>query len=189
MAGYIETFRKVVDPDELDHLGHMNVQYYFAAIGSAITSFQIELGLTPTDMRDVVAWLCCDPLDPVPVVDKTTLAIGRSPDCDLVLRHKSVSRKQAWIEVADRVLNFRDKGSSNGTFVNGEKVSKKRLKEGDRILVGTSIIKLVAASEHSSPGNDLRDPVTGALLTPQSVPRVTRHGGTTATGSISGLLV
>jgi len=29
----------------------MNVQYYFAAIGSAITSLQIALGLTPTDMR------------------------------------------------------------------------------------------------------------------------------------------
>ena len=52
MTGYIETFRKVVDPDELDHLGHMNVQFYFAAIGSAICSFQIELGLTPTDMRE-----------------------------------------------------------------------------------------------------------------------------------------
>lgn len=52
MAGYMETFRKAVSPSELDHLGHMNVQYYFAAIGSAITSFQISLGLTPTDMRE-----------------------------------------------------------------------------------------------------------------------------------------
>ena len=52
MSGYIETFRKAVSPSELDHLGHMNVQYYFAAIGSAITSFQIGLGLTPTDMRE-----------------------------------------------------------------------------------------------------------------------------------------
>ncbi len=52
MSGYIETFRKAVSPSELDHLGHMNVQYYFAAIGSAITSFQIRLGLTPTDMRE-----------------------------------------------------------------------------------------------------------------------------------------
>jgi len=51
LSGYIETFRKVVSPSELDHLDHMNVQYYFAAIGSAITSLQIALGLTPTDMR------------------------------------------------------------------------------------------------------------------------------------------
>ncbi len=36
-----------------------------------------------------------------------------------------------------------DMGSTNGTFVNGEKVKKARLKEGDRILIGTSIMKLV----------------------------------------------
>jgi acyl-CoA thioesterase FadM len=52
MGEYLETFRKVVSPAELDHLGHMNVQYYFAAIGSGITSFQIALGLTPSDIRD-----------------------------------------------------------------------------------------------------------------------------------------
>jgi hypothetical protein len=41
---------------------------------------------------------------------------------------------EIWIE---------DIGSTNGTFVNGEKVQKQRVKEGDRILVGTSIIKIV----------------------------------------------
>lgn len=52
MSGCIKTFHKAVSPAELDHLGHMNVQYYFAAIGNAITSFQIALGLTPSDMRE-----------------------------------------------------------------------------------------------------------------------------------------
>src|SRR5204862_2319439 len=33
--------------------------------------------------------------------------------------------------------------STNGTFVNGEKVRKADLKDGDRILIGTSIIKIV----------------------------------------------
>lgn len=116
------------------------------------------------------------------------ILIGRSSDLDMVLVEDMVSRQHSRITTHNGELYIEDLGSTNGTFVNGEKVSKKRLKEGDRILVGTSIIKLVAASEHSSPGNDLRDPVTGALLTPQSVPRVTRHGGTTATGSISGLI-
>lgn len=52
MTKYLETFRNVVSPDQLDHLGHMNVQYYFAAISGAISSFQIAIGLTPTDMRE-----------------------------------------------------------------------------------------------------------------------------------------
>ncbi|NKB55321.1 MAG: hypothetical protein GKS00_03200 [Alphaproteobacteria bacterium] len=52
MSKYIETYRNIVSPAELDHLGHMNAQYYFAAIGGGITSFQIALGLTPSDMRE-----------------------------------------------------------------------------------------------------------------------------------------
>jgi hypothetical protein len=40
---------------------------------------------------------------------------------------------------------IQDMGSTNGTFVNGEKIAgRAQLHEGDRILVGTSIIKLVA---------------------------------------------
>jgi hypothetical protein len=42
---------------------------------------------------------------------------------------------QIWIE---------DLGSTNGTFVNGEKIKRARLKEGDRVLIGTSILKLIA---------------------------------------------
>ena len=43
--------------------------------------------------------------------------------------------EQIWIE---------DLGSTNGTFVNGEKIKRARLKEGDRVLIGTSILKLIA---------------------------------------------
>ena len=40
--------------------------------------------------------------------------------------------------------HIQDLGSTNGTFVNGEKIRKAELKDGDRILIGTSIIKIVA---------------------------------------------
>jgi hypothetical protein len=54
-----------------------------------------------------------------------------------------VSRKHAKISVAHGKITIEDLGSTNGTFVNGEKVKTSRLKEGDRILIGTSILKLV----------------------------------------------
>jgi hypothetical protein len=38
-------------------------------------------------------------------------------------------------------------GSTNGTFVNGERIKFAKLKEGDRVLIGTSIIKLVGVDE------------------------------------------
>jgi pSer/pThr/pTyr-binding forkhead associated (FHA) protein len=72
------------------------------------------------------------------------IVIGRSSDLDMVLVEDMVSRKHAKISTAAGQITIQDLGSTNGTFVNGEKIKKVRLKEGDRILIGTSIIKLVS---------------------------------------------
>jgi pSer/pThr/pTyr-binding forkhead associated (FHA) protein len=71
------------------------------------------------------------------------VVIGRSSELDMVLVEDMVSRKHAKITVAEGRILIEDLGSTNGTFVNGEKVRQARLKEGDRILIGTSILKLV----------------------------------------------
>jgi hypothetical protein len=54
-----------------------------------------------------------------------------------------VSRKHAKISTSGDQIFIQDLGSTNGTFVNGEKIKRVRLREGDRVLIGTSIIKLV----------------------------------------------
>jgi hypothetical protein len=71
------------------------------------------------------------------------IIIGRSSDLDMVLVEDMVSRKHAKITTDDHAVTIQDLGSTNGTFVNGEKVRKADLKDGDRILIGTSIIKIV----------------------------------------------
>ena len=71
------------------------------------------------------------------------IIVGRSSELDMVLVEDMVSRKHAKITTAGDQIIIQDLGSTNGTFVNGEKIKKVRLKEGDRILIGTSIIKLV----------------------------------------------
>jgi pSer/pThr/pTyr-binding forkhead associated (FHA) protein len=78
------------------------------------------------------------------------IIIGRSSDLDMVLVEDMVSRRHAKITSSATDVYIQDLGSTNGTFVNGEKISRARLNEGDRILVGTSIIKLVAADLTSS---------------------------------------
>ncbi len=75
-------------------------------------------------------------------VDKQVV-IGRSSELDMVLVEDMVSRKHAKITVGDGRILIEDLGSTNGTFVNGEKIKQARLKEGDRILIGTSILKLI----------------------------------------------
>src|SRR3712207_855247 len=72
------------------------------------------------------------------------IVIGRSSELDMVLVEDMVSRKHARIMVNGiGQISIEDLGSTNGTFVNGEKVKQATLKEGDRILIGTSILKLI----------------------------------------------
>jgi hypothetical protein len=81
-----------------------------------------------------------------PLQDAGELVIGRSSELDMVLVEDMVSRKHAKISLAPGQITISDLGSTNGTFVNGEKVKRARLKEGDRILIGTSILKLVSGA-------------------------------------------
>ena len=62
--------------------------------------------------------------------------IGRGEDCHLRPHSKSVSRKHCAIVVEEGVAAIEDFDSTNGTFVNGERVQKRRaLKNGDHITV------------------------------------------------------
>jgi hypothetical protein len=81
-----------------------------------------------------------------PLRPNREIVIGRSSDLDMVLVEDMVSRKHAKIMTYDQTVSIQDLGSTNGTFVNGEKVRRVDLKDGDRILIGTSIIKLGTAS-------------------------------------------
>jgi hypothetical protein len=72
------------------------------------------------------------------------IVIGRASDLDMVLVEDMVSRRHARIACSDTQILIEDLGSTNGTFVNGEKIDRASLKEGDRVLIGTSILKVVA---------------------------------------------
>jgi hypothetical protein len=67
--------------------------------------------------------------------------IGRSTDADIVLDDAGVSRKHAEVRVMDdgraRVI---DLGSTNGTYVDGERVHAGNLTEGSTITVGRTRI-------------------------------------------------
>ena len=80
-----------------------------------------------------------------PLPANREIVVGRSSELDMVLVEDMVSRRHAKIIVSDEQIVIQDLGSTNGTFVNGEKIKRAKLNEGDRILIGTSIIKLVAA--------------------------------------------
>jgi pSer/pThr/pTyr-binding forkhead associated (FHA) protein len=81
-----------------------------------------------------------------PLDEFQEIAIGRSSDLDMVLVEEMVSRRHARITMEQGVVSIEDLGSTNGTFVNGEKIQRATLQEGDRVLIGTSILKLVTVA-------------------------------------------
>jgi Domain of unknown function (DUF4388)/FHA domain len=77
------------------------------------------------------------------MVPNKEIVVGRSSDLDMVLVEEMVSRKHARIAYENDAIVIEDLGSTNGTFVNGEKIKRAQLKEGDRVLIGTSILKVI----------------------------------------------
>ncbi len=85
-----------------------------------------------------------------PLGDSMEILVGRSSDLDMVLVEDMVSRRHARIACSDQQIVIEDLGSTNGTFVNGEKIKRTSLKEGDRVLIGTSILKVVQIDPNAS---------------------------------------
>ena len=48
----IETYRATVAPHQCDHLGHMNVQHYFAAVSDGMFALMSHIGLGASQIRE-----------------------------------------------------------------------------------------------------------------------------------------
>jgi predicted component of type VI protein secretion system len=64
--------------------------------------------------------------------------LGRSGDVDVPLDDAGVSRRHAEVHVSDGRARVVDLGSTNGTFVDGERVTTGELRDGSTITVGRS---------------------------------------------------
>src|SRR4029453_512412 len=64
------------------------------------------------------------------------VVIGRSPECQIVLKDFGISRNHAKVVVDEDGVRIQDLKSKNGTQVNGQPVTEAPLKDGDRILLG-----------------------------------------------------
>jgi diguanylate cyclase (GGDEF)-like protein len=73
-------------------------------------------------------------------VSTTDTVMGRSPDVDVIIEDEGVSRQHAKIENREDGMVLMDMGSTNGIFVNGKKVKRHYLNDGDRLQIGSTTI-------------------------------------------------
>jgi pSer/pThr/pTyr-binding forkhead associated (FHA) protein len=74
------------------------------------------------------------------VIDRFPMVIGRSPDADIRLDDRWVSRRHCELEMIAGCLFVRDLGSKHGILVNDMPVEESPLQPGDTLNVGLSTI-------------------------------------------------
>jgi pSer/pThr/pTyr-binding forkhead associated (FHA) protein len=76
---------------------------------------------------------------------KPPCTIGRK-NSDLILDDRFISRRHAELKIVENILTIEDLGSKNGTMVNGETVTKKRLiTPNDLIFIGSTKLRVTPA--------------------------------------------
>jgi hypothetical protein len=83
----------------------------------------------------------------------TEVTVGRLPDNAIQLEHASVSGHHATFRLDGQDYVVRDLDSTNGTRINGEKISQQKLRRNDKLRLGN--IELLYDSEHAPPGEPM----------------------------------
>ncbi len=91
----------------------------------------------PSPRRHVLVWGSQE----LPLTEGGNL-LGRESEASVWIRHPSVSREHARIDVAGEVAELVDLGSKNGTYREGARVTDRvRLRSGDEVRVGTVVLR------------------------------------------------
>ena len=80
--------------------------------------------------------------------------LGRAKECEFSVPYKLLSREHAALMVKGNELHVEDLGSANGCFVNGERVQKSVLRNGDKVAFAKLAFTVVAPLASLSPASD-----------------------------------
>lgn len=83
-------------------------------------------------------------------IDGREMSVGRATINDIVLSQDAVSRQHAFITVDENGVKIRDNESTNGTYVNDNKVHEAYLRDGDLVKIGRSIFKFLTGDNIES---------------------------------------
>lgn len=73
-----------------------------------------------------------------------TVVIGRHPrKCQVIFEQPAISRTHCLLVVRRESVSIRDLQSSNGTYVNGQRIGESELIDGDCVRIGKAVLKLI----------------------------------------------
>lgn len=78
-------------------------------------------------------------------IGHTPLVVGRSSECDIVITEPNVSRRHAEFWVTSEGVAVRDLQSTNGTMVNGHKITAVSLSPADEVEIGSQTMRIELA--------------------------------------------
>lgn len=81
------------------------------------------------------------------VLDKESMTIGRRPTSDIYIEHLAVSGTHARVVTILEDSFLEDLESTNGVFVNGQRVKRHELKAGDVVTIGEHTLRFVLEAE------------------------------------------
>lgn len=91
--------------------------------------------------------------------DRDSITIGRNEDNSIVIDNLAVSGFHARIDKAGSEFILTDLQSTNGTFVNEEKVASHRLANADNIVIGKHVIVFLGSDGESSEAGEQKPPL------------------------------
>ncbi|MAY36353.1 MAG: hypothetical protein CMN84_09665 [Spongiibacteraceae bacterium] len=97
------------------------------------------------------------------IVLEGKMTVGRAESCDIQLQGTGISRSHGLFELSEGQLIFTDLGSSNGSFVNGEKLTQTQaLYEGEILSIGDCELEVHSGVERSE-GSAAEDDATAFI--------------------------
>ena len=70
------------------------------------------------------------------LLDRDVTSVGRHPDSDIFLDDVTVSRRHAELVRSEGGIVVKDRGSLNGSYVNGDRVDERTLRSDDELQIG-----------------------------------------------------
>jgi DNA-binding winged helix-turn-helix (wHTH) protein len=174
----------VITNNELDELLWPQVYVARTSLTHMISKLRAALGDTPRGSRVIrtvykTGYAFCAEVASVPAIAASSATLeliwrrqcfaltdgehlaGRDDSCAIVIDASTVSRHQARIKVVLGTATVEDLASTNGTHVNGVRVSgPTRLNPGDELSLGSEVLKLrrrVASAATIKVGDDVSD--------------------------------